>query len=215
MYGESEEQDLYAGKTPVPDIAGRDLTVQGAPSPMAWEPAALEEVMVSQRDPGMGEPPATLTDAASGKGSNPFAGFEWDAGRGQFVRVEPLWREDDPPAPGVNPKDLIGDTKAPLHLVPPALLISAAEALSNGAAKYGPYNWRDYPIQAHAYYAAVLRHLTAWWDGEDDSADAGISHLAHAVAGLAILLDSIGLGTLVDDRPKAGPAAALLERQAS
>lgn len=136
-------------------------------------------------------------------------GVPWNTEQGQFVRNP----ETPVPAAGVNPKDLIGDTKAALHLVPPALLISAAEAIATGAVKYGPYNWRDYPIQAHAYYGAILRHLTAWWDGEDAASDSGVSHLSHVAAGLAILLDAIGTETLVDDRPKPGPSATLLARQ--
>ena len=111
---------------------------------------------------------------------------------------------------GVNPKDLVGDTKAPLHLVPPAALVAAAQAIQNGARKYGPYNWRDYPVQAHAYYAAALRHLTAWWDGEDLDPESGQSHLGHVIAGLAILVDSFSNATVIDDRPKPGPTAALL-----
>lgn len=115
----------------------------------------------------------------------------------------------------VNPKDLIGDTKVAVHLVPPALVLHAAEALKLGAEKYGPYNWRQYPIQAHAYYAALLRHLTAWWDGEDDDPESGASHLSHAAAGLAILLDAMSSGTLKDDRPATGPAGAIIRGKAA
>lgn len=123
-------------------------------------------------------------------------------------------RPENPPHPGVNPKDLVGDTKVPTHLVPPALLLEAAKAIALGAKKYGPYNWRDYPIQAHAYYAAILRHLSAWWDGEDLDPESGENHLAHVAAGLSILLDSLRTGTLVDDRPQPGPAATII-REAS
>jgi hypothetical protein len=37
-----------------------------------------------------------------------------------------------------NPKAAFGDKKVPLHLVPPALLIGAARAFAEGAAKYSP-----------------------------------------------------------------------------
>lgn len=114
---------------------------------------------------------------------------------------------------GLNPKDLVGARKAPLALVPPALVIGAAEALANGAEKYGPFNWRDQPVQAVTYVEAAMRHLLAYLDGEDVATDSGIHHVKHAVAGLAILLDCMGLGTLVDNRPAAGPAPALLAEQ--
>ncbi len=112
-----------------------------------------------------------------------------------------------------NPKDIVGAKKAPLALVPPALVIGAAEAMANGAAKYGPFNWRDYPGEYVTYLEAMLRHIYALLDGEDLAQDSGIHHLKHVVAGGGILLDCMGLGTLIDNRPKLGPAAALLAEQ--
>lgn len=112
-----------------------------------------------------------------------------------------------------NPKDLVGAKKSPLALVPPALIIGAAEAMQNGAEKYGPYNWRDYPVQYVTYLEAQLRHIYALLDGEDLAPDTLIHHQKHVVAGGAIILDSMGLGTLIDNRPKPGPAAKLLAEQ--
>lgn len=109
-----------------------------------------------------------------------------------------------------NPKDAIGDTKAALHLVPAALSIYASQAMSLGAAKYGPYNWRENKVQAHVYYAAALRHLAAWFDGEDADPESHALHLAHAAACLAILLDALATGNLIDDRPTPGATAELL-----
>lgn len=112
-----------------------------------------------------------------------------------------------------NPKDLVGAKKAPLALVPPALIIGAAEAMSNGASKYGPYNWRDYPVEYMTYLEAQLRHIYALIDGEDLAQDSLIHHQKHVVASGGILLDCMGLGTLIDNRPKKGPAAKLLALQ--
>jgi hypothetical protein len=113
----------------------------------------------------------------------------------------------------VNPKDLVGAKKAPLALVPQALIIGAAEAMANGAEKYGPFNWREYPVQVMTYVEAAQRHLAAFVDGQDDAEDTGIHHLKHVVAGMGILLDSIALGIAEDNRPPAGPAADLLRQQ--
>lgn len=113
---------------------------------------------------------------------------------------------------GVNPKDLIAGKKPPLHLVPPALRIYAALAMKNGAEKYGPYNWRDKPIIASVYVSAIGRHLDAWFDGEEVASDSQVPHLAHAVASLAILIDAIEHGNVIDDRPPAGPAGKLIEK---
>lgn len=113
----------------------------------------------------------------------------------------------------MNPKDLVGAKKAPLALVPPALVIGAAEAMAVGAEKYGPYNWRAYPVQVMTYVEAAMRHLLAFADGQDDAEDTGVHHLKHVVAGMGILLDSIALGTAEDNRPMKGPAADLLRQQ--
>ena len=109
-----------------------------------------------------------------------------------------------------NPKDLVGLTKLPLRLVPPVAMARLAEALANGAAKYGPYNWRSKGVSASVYYEAALRHLFAWADGEDDAPDSGVHHLAHAMACMAIMFDAMELGKLKDDRPTRGgfPARA-------
>lgn len=109
-----------------------------------------------------------------------------------------------------NPKDLVGAKKAPLSLVPAALVIGAAEAAQNGADKYGPFNWREYPVQVMTYVEAMQRHLAAFVDGQDIAEDTGIHHLKHVAAGLGILLDSIAMGIAIDNRPPFGPASDLL-----
>jgi hypothetical protein len=113
--------------------------------------------------------------------------------------------------PDSNPKTVAGSKKVPLHLVPSSATIGMATALANGAEKYGPYNWREIPVAASPYISAAKRHLDAWFDGEDLAADSGINHIAHAMAGLAVLYDCMMSGTLIDDRPTPGAAARMLE----
>ena len=114
-----------------------------------------------------------------------------------------------PSAPAdVNPKDRVGATKAPLTLLPSVAVLHGAHAMSNGAAKYGAYNWRGHPVIASIYLDACLRHVHAWHDGEERADDSGVHHLGHALACLAILLDAQATGNLVDDRPKGGGAFA-------
>lgn len=111
-----------------------------------------------------------------------------------------------------NPKDLVGSKKPPLSLVPPALLIHAAQAMKNGASKYGPYNFRKTKVQAMIYVDAALRHILSWQDGEETAQDSGVHHLGHAAACLAILLDCQENNGLIDNRPVKGNAPAMLER---
>lgn len=111
-----------------------------------------------------------------------------------------------------NPKQAYGNKKLPVHLVPPALVLGAAKALGEGAVKYGAYNWRETRVEATTYSGAILRHLYAWMDGEDVDPESttGKLHLEGIAACVAILLDTIYAGTLIDNRPPAGPAPRLV-----
>ena len=113
--------------------------------------------------------------------------------------------------PNNNPKAAIGAKKIPLDLVPPALLLGAAEAFKDGAAKYGAYNFRDSKIAATVYYAAMLRHLFAWFDGEDNAEDSGVHHIKHVAACCALILDTMVVGTFDDDRPTKGPSGKIIK----
>jgi len=111
-----------------------------------------------------------------------------------------------------NPKQAYGDRKPPLHLVPAALSVGASHALGEGAPKYGPYNWREKPVENTTYIAALMRHALAYLDGEnvDPESKTGKTHLEGIAGCIAILLDSEALGILIDKRPPAGPAPKML-----
>lgn len=109
-----------------------------------------------------------------------------------------------------NPKTIYGQAKPPLSLVPGGALVHCAEALRDGADKYGPANWRIDPVSASTYYAAALRHLVEWWDGEDVDPASMCLHLGHAMANCAILLDALEADTLLDDRPPPVPTGRLI-----
>lgn len=113
---------------------------------------------------------------------------------------------------GTNPKDRVGVTKPPLHLIPSSAEILEAEVMRHGAGKYGPFNWRDKQITASIYIAAARRHLVQWFDGEDQDTESGLSHLAHARACLGILLDAVTTEHVIDDRPTAGRASELIQQ---
>lgn len=136
--------------------------------------------------------------------NNALLDFEaWDA-RARAQITEPPDR--------TNPKDLIGITKPNMFLVPPAAEIYMALAMQDGADKYGPYNWRENEVRASIYISALKRHIADWVDGQELAVDSNKPHLAHALACIAILVDAIETGNLVDDRPPPGAAAALIAR---
>lgn len=109
-----------------------------------------------------------------------------------------------------NPKDLIGVTKAPIHLAPVAGIIHEAMAMRDGARKYGAYNWRAHEVIASIYVDACIRHIYSWLDGEECASDSGVHHLGHAKACLGIILDAMENDKLKDDRPLAGASPRLL-----
>src|SRR5690606_26871442 len=77
-------------------------------------------------------------------------------------------------------------------------------AMEDGETKYGLFNWREKNVSSTVYYDAALRHLMAWWDGEEFAEDSGVYHLGHVMACCAILLDAAGNGNLNDNRGPKG-----------
>lgn len=110
----------------------------------------------------------------------------------------------------MNPKDVVGKTKPQLALIPPSALIEVAKVAKVGDDKYGPFNWREIPIEVMQYLHAMHRHLAAFLDGENNDPESNASHLAHVIQTCAIVLDAQACGTLIDNRPKPGPAADLI-----
>jgi hypothetical protein len=114
--------------------------------------------------------------------------------------------------PDANPKSLHGITKPSMGVVPPSAMLHLSDVLSDGAEKYGPLNWRRDAVAASVYYSAAMRHLMAWWDGEDidPGSKRGAHHLAAVMANMAIVLDAAGTGHLIDDRPAPGPTPRMI-----
>jgi hypothetical protein len=90
--------------------------------------------------------------------------------------------------------------KARLDLVPPEIVTAIAEILAVGARKYAARNWEQ-GMEWSRPYAAALRHLLAWWGGEDLDPDTGKSHLWHASCNLAFLVAYEARAAGTDDRP--------------
>lgn len=100
-----------------------------------------------------------------------------------------------------NPKDSCGIKKVPMSGMPMNVLMEAGLVKLHGDLKYGRFNWREAGVRGSVYYDAALRHLAAWYEGEDIDPDSGIHHIAHAICGLSVLRDSIIRDNWSDDRP--------------
>lgn len=114
---------------------------------------------------------------------------------------------DDDPArtfhmlKATNPKDAIGISKAPMSTVSAAVLAEVGVAMLEGASKYGRHNYRAAGVRSSVYYDATMRHLMAWWEGEDTDPDSGMSHVTKAITSLVVLRDAMIQDMCTDDRP--------------
>lgn len=111
-----------------------------------------------------------------------------------------------------NPKDIIGSGKIPFHLWPETASILGALALEWGLLKYGRGNFRAVGVRASIYYDAARRHLNAWFEGQDNDEESGLPHLAHALACIAVVVESQSEGKFTDDRNYPGGYHKLLEK---
>jgi len=99
-----------------------------------------------------------------------------------------------------NLKTLAAINKPKLSDVPPVSLFALGAAMSDGAKKYGRYNWRETGATSSVFFDAIARHLIDWYNGEDYAHDSKVHHLGHIMASCAIILDSELNGNLNDDR---------------
>ena len=100
-----------------------------------------------------------------------------------------------------NPKDLVGVRKVPMSTVPATVMAEIGVAMLEGASKYGRHNYRVVGVRGSVYYDGVMRHLMAWWEGEDLDPDSGMSHVTKAITSLVVLRDAMMQGKFTDDRP--------------
>jgi hypothetical protein len=107
----------------------------------------------------------------------------------------PNWREEIP-----VPKFVKDDNaKTRYDLLPPELLEETARVLTFGAQKYSAHNWAQGASWSR-YFSAMMRHMWAWWRGEDNDPETGFSHLAHAACCLSFLIAYQRRGLGEDDR---------------
>lgn len=79
-------------------------------------------------------------------------------------------------------------SKPRYSLIPSGSLASIVDVLEHGAAKYAPDNWKHVQGARERYYNASMRHVQAWWSGEQIDSESGLPHLAHAICSLMFLM---------------------------
>lgn len=86
-------------------------------------------------------------------------------------------------------------------LIPSGALDALARHYGVGANKYADWQWRK-GYEWGKSYAALQRHLNAWWGGEDLDEETGSSHMAAAAWHCFTLLTFIDEFPEFDDRFK-------------
>lgn len=91
------------------------------------------------------------------------------------------------------------------ELIPVEFILLTADVLRYGGIKYAPGNWsRGNGFDHSRLYGALQRHLNAYWMGEDNDPESGLSHLGHAACMLAFLIAHRERGLGKDDRVDIG-----------
>ena len=91
--------------------------------------------------------------------------------------------------------------KVDFSLLTRAMLEPMTRALMYGERKYSRGNFRT-GFENTRLTSAALRHIFAYLDREEHDPESGVSHLGHAMAALAMLLDNNAEGVSTDVRYK-------------
>lgn len=99
------------------------------------------------------------------------------------------------------------DGKPKMSLIPPRAKWEVAKAMGVGLEKYGAENYLNGGGFAwRRLVDAAERHIDRWKMNEDID-ESGVHHIAHAAAGLMMLLESILANKGTDDRWKDSAAS--------
>jgi hypothetical protein len=91
--------------------------------------------------------------------------------------------------------------KDPWHLAPWDAFRAIVDILHYGAIKYEPRNWEK-GMEWSRPYSALMRHMSAWWEGERCDPESGKPHLWHAGCCIVFLIAYEIREIGKDNRPK-------------
>lgn len=112
----------------------------------------------------------------------PVASDKWDASRGETRTTSVTGGHK-------------GVKEARFDLIPSEALTQLAEHYAVGAEKYGDHNWRK-GFEWSKSYAALNRHLHAFWSGQDLDPETGKPHLT------AVAFHAFALLTFAQEHPE-------------
>lgn len=122
--------------------------------------------------------------------------YEWDSEWGELNELE----ED------ADRGTKYDTNKTRYELLPPLALEGVSSVMTHGSHKYDKgtrtedQNWRK-GMRWGRLFGATMRHLWAFWRGEDIDPDSDLHHLDHAAADVMMLREYTQLHPEEDDRP--------------
>lgn len=93
-----------------------------------------------------------------------------------------------------------GSKQERFDLVPVRALTELARLYGKGAEKYDERNWEK-GYKWSLSYAALMRHVTQFWGGEDLDAESQLPHLAAVMFHAAAMIEFMETHRELDDRP--------------
>lgn len=104
-------------------------------------------------------------------------------------------------APNIQHEGIKHDQDKPRpELIAPEMIEALSLVLTYGAKKYADRNWEK-GMSWSRPFGALMRHMWAWWKGENKDPETGFSHLAHAACCLMFLITYETRKPSFDDRP--------------
>lgn len=91
--------------------------------------------------------------------------------------------------------------KLRLDLIPVSAMMSLGRALTFGAQKYSDRNW-EMGFKFSRVVGALLRHLYAWYGGEDIDPESGLNHTELILCNAVFLNEIRSTHPELDDRVK-------------
>lgn len=99
-----------------------------------------------------------------------------------------------------DPGDKFDNGKVRYDLIPPEPINELGRLYTLGAQKYDDWNWTK-GIRYSRLYAALNRHLYAWWIGEEVDEEMGVNHLISVLWNTIALYEMSKAHPEMDDRP--------------
>ena len=104
--------------------------------------------------------------------------------------------------------------KPRVDLLAPEAIMGISHVLTYGANKYSANNWAK-GADWSRYYSAMMRHMVAWWAGEDADDETGMSHLWHAGCCLSFLIAYEAREIGNDDRMKGASDVSVVGQEST